>query len=500
MEGTHGSLRGIRGAETYCVAGRQLIVCKGITMSGTDGVGSGGATGGAAAPTSTGGSATPRVKVDDANLAQLEPDAHTDAISELLSHHRTELDALRERVKDAIPASGDDGTGFRYDDIFLLRYVLSFGTADAAEPMVRETIEYRASEAHQAISRAVADGTWRDDPRLQMMTRFQCFSVLEGAQSNGGPLLTIRAGMSDIHAVNRHVTYEEHVAVFMLIREHGYRQCDLIARRDGRLTKMLMLMDLTGASMSDILDRGHSGIQQEVSKISAVIYPQMISTINLVNTPGWMNIVFRFFTKIMPARLTSKVRMYPNADAMWKSEEAGRRLNRARIPKYLGGTMPDDEVPKALTGELLDPDADRLEKVVVANRSKEEITLVVPMAGSSVNFLVSVEAYGISMEATLMHGEGEGVDAAQREIGSYTVLRAGGQDKIKAESGAAKGSWACTRPGVLHVTFDNSYSILRSKTISYKFDVRVPDSGASEVFAAAAAEEAVSGGAGGAAE
>ena len=39
--------------------------------------------------------------------------------------------------------------------------------------------------------------------------------------------------------------------------------------------------------------------------------------------------------------------------------------------------------------------------------------------------------------------------------------------KIKAEDGLIKGVWIANYPGILRITFDNSYSMLRPKTINY---------------------------------
>ena len=40
-------------------------------------------------------------------------------------------------------------------------------------------------------------------------------------------------------------------------------------------------------------------------------------------------------------------------------------------------------------------------------------------------------------------------------------------EKLKAENGLVKGVWISNSSGILRITFDNSYSRLRSKTINY---------------------------------
>lgn len=236
------------------------------------------------------------------------------------------------------------------------------------------------------------------------------------------------------------------------------------------------------------MDRSHSVVQQRIGAISAVVYPQLLGRFHLVNPPSWIALVFRLFRNVTPKRLTEKMRVWSSAEEMWSDEEAAGTFTRSQMPAFLGGERPDSELPPALTGELLDPTADHLDEIVVPNRSKREVRVTVPVAGARVRYTFSVATHGVSVEALFLHGDGDGHEAAERPTGESTVLRAGGVDKVKADNGTVKGEWLCPAPGVLVVTFDNSYSILRSKTVSYSFKVDIPDDGAEEGAADGAAE------------
>jgi hypothetical protein len=72
---------------------------------------------------------------------------------------------------------------------------------------------------------------------------------------------------------------------------------------------------------------------------------------------------------------------------------------------------------------------------------------------------VVVEDYGVDMSAEL-HPEGGGAP-----------IQVMAKQKIKSESGLAMGTMTLPAKGRLIVVFDNSYSILRSKTFNYKIDV-----------------------------
>ena len=47
--------------------------------------------------------------------------------------------------------------------------------------------------------------------------------------------------------------------------------------------------------------------------------------------------------------------------------------------------------------------------------------------------------------------------------------------KIKADRGLVKGSFHVPLAGTVQLVFDNSYSILRSKTLEYRVEVVIPE-------------------------
>ena len=82
-----------------------------------------------------------------------------------------------------------------------------------------------------------------------------------------------------------------------------------------------------------------------------------------------------------------------------------------------------------------------------------------PAGGFTAAWEVLVEDFGIGMSAVL-HPEAGGAPVEVMAM-----------QKIKSDSGLAVGSFPLPAKGKLLVTFDNSYSILRSKTFNYKIGV-----------------------------
>ena len=85
-------------------------------------------------------------------------------------------------------------------------------------------------------------------------------------------------------------------------------------------------------------------------------------------------------------------------------------------------------------------------------------------------FLSSLQ--GINFSAIFIEGQGPGPDLCKvpKENATPVVLRK--EAKLKAGEGAQIGEWNVQTPGVVKITFDNTYSWMRGKTIKYSFDVR----------------------------
>mmetsp|Transcript_19958 Transcript_19958/g.70603 ORF Transcript_19958/g.70603 Transcript_19958/m.70603 type:complete len:448 (-) Transcript_19958:260-1603(-) len=438
-------------------------------MSASGGAGGGGA---AAAPVVKGGAGH-----------EVEGEAATSDVAALLASHRGDIDALRAAVADAPELAGgrthEEGSWCKYDDHFYLRYILSFGTAAAAERACREAVAIRATPEHRDRARRVQTATWIDDSALaQQLLRYETAGFIKDGLRDGGVLFVARAALGDPFGHLRHMSAHELMSVYLDFREWAWMMCDRTARETGRLVKLVTIVDMAGATMSQVNNPKVSKIHADVSELSGVLFPQLLGKMVLANSPGWMAMMFAFLSKIMPRRFTDKVVIFASPEALFRSAWGASALNRAALPAFLGGGVPDDALPPELTGALLAADASEgLTTLTVAARSREAVRVTVPLAGSTVRFSVSVMHYGVNVRAVLHHGEGDGVEAAERLTGATTTLRgsAGGSvDKVKSETGADKAVWACPRAGVLEVEFDNSYSLLRSKTLDYSIAVVAP--------------------------
>ena len=100
-------------------------------------------------------------------------------MDKLIASQRKRIDQLRESVKDVIDEK-------KHDDIFLLRYCLSFKTTPDAEKALRKGIEYRKKN-ESWLQLAVTKGE-EGMPHREIITKHVSMQVLQDAKVDGGPV------------------------------------------------------------------------------------------------------------------------------------------------------------------------------------------------------------------------------------------------------------------------------------------------------------------------
>lgn len=426
-----------------------------------------------ASGTRPGGDAKARDIGDEA-----EPVPTSIAIPALLEEHAEGLAELRALLAAELapaPLPTSDGIACEYDDIFYLRYLLSFSAADKAVAPVLACFAFRAEPKNRRIAEMAKAGTMETDlramvegPRWQVagpLSKTDPGSVLQPT-SGGGVFVIIRAAMCDGSGFFDSVTKDEMWEMNLAHREGSFQYCDKLTRETGLLAKQTMCMDMKGSSLSSMMDRRQSASHAEISKISANVYPQLQDKFCIVNAPSWMGWLMSLFRKIASKRSMDKVELFTSDEEMWNSDWAKKRLIRERLPAFMGGGVIDDDLEPQLTGQL------RIQspppELSVGARSREVVRVEVPFEGENeIKFVVSVLARGVEFSAKFLT-RNTGEEKADKS-GGGTVLRKDG--KVKADDGPIRGSWTVQGPGTVELCFDNTHSMLRSKTVRYKVEV-----------------------------
>jgi hypothetical protein len=418
---------------------------------------------------------------------EIELVPNTYSIASLLLQHK---EAVLELQSLAPPPTTPDPY-CKYDDLFYLRYILSFGNAKKSKEAVEWAFNFRSDSKFQRIAEictgADSEAKILDMSVVKESKKWQVADKLENVftvETGGGVAVLIRAGMCDSSTMFDRVTQADMWDMNLLQREASFQECDQLTRESGMLCKNTMFLDMADAKLSSMMDSRQSKSHSEMSAIASKVYPQLMDKFCILNAPSWMGWLMALFSKFASKRSMEKVELFTSNDALWSSEWAKKRLVRKNFPHFLGGEIPPEKISDSLTGKLLQKSP--IPEVTISARSKEMIDIVIPVKGKwTVDYIVAVLARGIEFSARFLPDNSSDSDSSRVAAG-VVMLRESG--KVKAEEGPAKGTWTIDAQGsgVVRVEFDNGYSMLRSKTVKYSFDLNTLDRIAADVVAGVA--------------
>merc|ERR1711871_39499 len=437
----------------------------------------------AAASASTRRSESVKTSMDDV----AEPQPTSLSIEALMAEHTKEVERLKELWSadfDGKPPA-TDGIACAYDDIFFLRYILSFSTADKAISAVRECYKFRCDPDTRRIAQLAKEKRLEELPAIIEAPKWQVAGPMDmddpgtvlTSQSGRGVAVIIRAGMCDMSAMHDCVTKEEMWDMFLAQREGCFQHCDEETRRTGVLAKQTMLMDMTNTKLGEMMDRRSSSAQSQMSKIAETVYPQLQDKFCIVNAPSWMGWLMAVFRKLASKRAMDKVELFTTSDALWNSDWAKKRLVRSHLPHFIGGGIAEEELPERLSGKMRQNAPPK--ELTVSARSKREISIPVLVAANvTIAWTVSMLSRGVTMSSVFVAGK-EAAEAEEAETditSSDTSVVLMPAEEIKEDGGPVRGKWPIKGPGKVLVTFDNSHSMLRSKSVRYSFEVMAQSS------------------------
>ncbi|RHY98757.1 hypothetical protein DYB37_011474 [Aphanomyces astaci] len=342
----------------------------------------------------------------------------------LLQEHKVTIDALRQRLGDALTDE--------YDDIWLLRFVLSNGSADAAEEPCRFTIQWR-KDRHAMLAK-IKSG--QQPPLHHEVTKFQESVIPPVASAHkstslGEPVFYVRIGLCNPQALMDAVAFDDVVEYYMLYRENLLVQCDQESRKQRTLVKMLSVLDFTGFSIARGHDTRFSQMLGATSKLSEKMYPQLVGRTIFVNAPSIFQWVFRFIKPLLSQRTVAKIVMCPG-------QSSGQALAACPFAnRYLG--------------------------VEVSPGSTQSLDYPVG-AGMRVSFKLVAEGKIVDVQA-FVTANARGTNNITNNV---TVLWE--RPELQASDGAQQGTWMVPVDGTLTLKIDNRHAMFRGRSIKFKLD------------------------------
>ncbi len=380
-------------------------------------------------------------------------------LEELFAAHAPAIAALRAELGEgALPPP--------WDDLWLLRYVLSFDTAAERAPAVRECLAYRA--AHAPMLAAAATGA--PAPFAAALEPWMVAGE-HGVGHNGEPVFIVRAGLSNARGAMGAVAEAELVQFLMYWKERAFLHCDRESRARGRLVKQLVLLDMAGASFATF-DMRHLRALGAAGKLSEVVYPQLLGRSVGVHPPAFLATVRKMMAPFMSKKQLEKQSFCPGAAAAGPPSRspasacpfASRLLDVATLPTFLGGACTCTALGGCVCGRANAdtapvPTEGRGAPLAVPARGALERHVTARRAGDTLRWAARVEDKGVELSAWLTPDGAEGGGGGAR----VELLAA---RKLKAEDGRVAGECVVPAAGCVTLRLDNSYSWIMGKTVT----------------------------------
>lgn len=400
------------------------------------------------------------------------PQAEERDVKKLLEKYKDSIEKLKTKCKDILSLNGNDpGIDLIYDDIFILRYVLSKkNNLKKAEEAIRVCCKWRADpEIREQVLKPVADNTWTEAPVYQSFCKHMCFGVL-GSQVDGGCLFYLRDGLGFPNTVFESLKRDEFLKIGFQSREYIYRWCDYETRRLGRLVKAMFILDMDKVKLSKLSDSRVQKCYAELGEFSENNNPQMVDKYLVVNAPSFIPWFISFVRPLFPRSMMDKFDVFPNNPALGKSQFSKKWINLDYLPDYLGGKFPSTDLPKELTGELIQRGDGGLSKIYLGRRTRKYCEVMTPSKGK-INYKFALVGSDVYLTATF-HKDPTQVDEDHESPDQVEIQK---QLQISAENGVYSGAWEVPRSGVLIVELSNAHSRFTGRTLKWAMDFETVD-------------------------
>lgn len=386
-------------------------------------------------------------------------------VDDQLEENAEEIAKLKAMVEDVLPEE--------WDDIWLLRFILSNkGTAKDAVEKCKFTIQWR-KDNKETLDMIAAGG---EIPHKDLFNKYQVAGPHK-CDKDGAPCFIVRIGLSNPSALMDAATHDQVVEFLLFSREKDFLTCDRITREKRRIVKCISIQDMRGMKL--LSDRRFFKALGASSKLSEKLYPQLLGTSVPINIPSFFKFIMKFATAFMSKKSLAKMKPCPgdtNGD-ITKCPFVMSKFNIEDIPTFLGGkcSCPGggciNGVPNSQTVMNSNVNAEGEITLSVKSRSKQSCDMGV-VEGSKVKYTFSVKSKNIVIDAKLRIMSDNNVEGEDSGNDDIILLP---QQTVSVKDGKLEGDWDIPADGILDFTFDNSSSLLSSKSVTYSMVMVNPD-------------------------
>ncbi|XP_073078452.1 SEC14-like protein 4 isoform X2 [Manis javanica] len=388
-------------------------------------------------------------------------------VGNLSPQQQEALSRFRDNLQDLLPALPNA------DDYFLLRWLRARNfDLQKSEGMLRKHMVFRKQQDLDNILK------WQPSEVIRLYNS----GGLCGYDYEGCPVWFDIIGMLDPKGLLLSVSKQELIWKRIKVLELLLQECELQSQKLGRKVEtVLMVFDMEGLSLRHLWQPAVEVYQQFFAILEAN-YPETLKNLIIVRAPKLFPVAFNLVKSFLSEETRRKIMIL---GGNWK-QELPKFISSDQLPVEFGGTMTDpDGNPKCLTkinygGEV--PESYCLHNqvrvqhehtVTVGHGSSLQVEDEILFPGCVLRWQFASEGADIGFGVFFKTKIGE-----RQRAGEMTEVLP--SQHYNAHMVPEAGSLTCHKAGVYVLRFDNTYSLMRAKKVSYTVDVLLPDRASEE--------------------
>ncbi|XP_036132266.1 SEC14-like protein 4 [Molossus molossus] len=388
-------------------------------------------------------------------------------VGDLSPQQQEALARLRDNLQDLLP------TLPKTDDYFLLRWLRAQNfDLKKSEDMLRKHMKFRKQQDLDNIL------TWQPSEVVQLYDA----GGICGYDYEGCPVWFEIIGNLDPKGLLLSTSKQEMIRKRIKMHELLLQECELQSQKLGRkIETMLMVFDMEGLSLKHLWKPAVE-VAQQFFAIMEANYPETLKNLIIIRAPKLFPVAFNLVKPFMSEETRKKIVIL---GANWKQEML-KFISPDQLPMEFGGTMTDpDGNPKCLSkinygGKV--PKSYYLHNQVkvqyehtatVGRSSSLQVEFEILFPGCVLRWQFASDGADIGFGVFLKTKKGE-----RQRIGEMTEVLP--RERYNAHLVPEDGSLTCLEAGIYVLCFDNTYSLMHTKKVSYTVEVLLPDKASQE--------------------
>lgn len=286
-------------------------------------------------------------------------------VKDLLKEHATSIEKVRQEILSDEVVGKALWDPKKYDDIWILRYVLSHGgntkhASKAALKTMKFRHEWKMNEKgdlrrfikNYGVEENSNDETLESLPSYELLNAHcgENALIVAHPDPDRGVLIYCDFGMIDCDGIVAGMTCEEFKDSYVHLNEAVFQINDDVTRRTGKLTKLTRFTEMKNFSFLKF-NRKFINMNAALQKELEGYFPQFLQKAYVFNLPSWLSAMWTVVTAFFPKRIVEKLNVCPSSASTKFFEPIRKQVAEENHPVLYGGK--DAEWPPPSIAETM---------------------------------------------------------------------------------------------------------------------------------------------------